>query len=97
VSTYAPSRGMTLREACALVVGMLGRPTAREVHEFLAADGWPASLESTKKALYAIQGGPVEIASRGRRYWRTRPDRWRQSEAGRAWVNGETDRRRCGT
>lgn len=85
VTTYVPQQGMTLREACALAVAILGQPTAREVHQFLAGDGWPTTLMSVQQVLYHLRGGAVEVALRGAG---RRADRWRLSEAGRAWVAG---------
>jgi len=87
---HAPCRQVTLREACVLVTGMLGRPTARQVHEFLAGDGWEVTLGTVKQAFYRMRGGPVDVADRQGRW---AADRWRLTEAGRAWLmEGE----RCG-
>jgi hypothetical protein len=86
---------MTLREACTLVVGILdGNPTATDVYEFLAADGWRTSRASVKSTLRDLCGSAVELAAQGEgSYGGQRPNRYRPSEAARAWVReGE----RCG-
>jgi hypothetical protein len=84
---------MTLREACALTVGMLGTPSTSEVFGFLRSDGWQSSREAVKRTLSELCGGPVA------RLGVPRPGpgsvtRWRLTEAGRAWgLEGE----RCGS
>lgn len=89
MSAHSKQQGMTLVEACALLVGALGRPTAAEIHEFLVADGWQVSRGSVKQALSDLRGAVVDVAVQGKpghggRY----PTRWRQTEAARAWLDG---------
>lgn len=78
---------LTLRQACVLVVAMLGgEPTTTQVHEWLALDGWGATRDSVRATLeqLAAKGGariePAAPQSSGR------PTRWRLTGVGRAWL-----------
>jgi hypothetical protein len=90
---------MTLREACTLVVGMLGDDaTARNVHRFLADDGYLSprgaapSPESVRTTLVWLSGATVEITVPGSNMG---AGRYRPSEAARAWLTGECGESRC--
>lgn len=87
---------MRLNEACTLIVAGLGRPTATDVYEFLASDGWPTSRASVKSTLYDLLGATVELAVQGDgQHGGQKPNRYRLTEAGRAWLVGETGESRC--